>query len=95
MSEGRGGGERERKGTEREIEAEEKREAEETLLFSLSENIAYERPLTGDVLWSYTTNGIVRSSPAVDKDLSVYFGSYDFFVYKVMREGKRKKKHWG
>jgi hypothetical protein len=38
---------------------------------------------TGQVLWSYATRGAVRSSPAVDVNLNVYFGSYDFNIYKV------------
>ena len=47
----------------------------------------------GDCSPNYCEHGLcacgkIRSSPAVDDEGSVYFGSYDFHVYKVDKDGK-------
>ncbi|MGM0510372.1 MAG: PQQ-binding-like beta-propeller repeat protein, partial [Thermoplasmatota archaeon] len=42
---------------------------------------------TVEEFWSYETGGDVKSTPAVDKDGNIYFGSHDGFVYALNGEG--------
>lgn len=41
----------------------------------------------GKVLWAYKTGGMVRTSPAIDFDGSIYIGSDDGYLYALSREG--------
>jgi outer membrane protein assembly factor BamB len=34
-------------------------------------------------LWSFTTGGIVKSSPAIGPDRTLYFGSSDGNIYAI------------
>eukprot|EP00043_Microstomoeca_roanoka_P025736 m.9707 g.9707 ORF g.9707 m.9707 type:complete len:402 (-) comp5799_c0_seq1:1466-2671(-) len=43
---------------------------------------------TGQLLWRFKTDNIVRSSPALAQDGSVVFGSYDSNVYRVSGDGQ-------
>ena len=42
--------------------------------------------------WKFQTGGQVRSSPFVDSDGIVYFGSYDSSLYAVDQDGNLKWK---
>jgi len=37
----------------------------------------------GTLKWSYTTSGAVVSSPAIDADGTIYFGSIDGNLYAI------------
>ncbi len=45
---------------------------------------------TGSFLWSYATDSLVYSSPAVAVDGTIYFGSSDGFLYALFPDGKLK-----
>ena len=42
---------------------------------------------TNLIVWSYTTNGIVNSSPTVLEDGTVFFGSTDGYIYSLSSSG--------
>ena len=52
-----------------------------------------EKQKAGDLLWSFETGGMVRSSPAIGSDGTVYVGSTDHKVYAL--DGKTGKKKMG
>lgn len=51
-------------------------------LFSISK--------TGNMNWSFYTDGPVRTAPLIDADGNVYFGSDDKNVYAVDADGNEK-----
>jgi outer membrane protein assembly factor BamB len=44
----------------------------------------------GQLKWSFETDGNVFSSPAIDSDGIIYFGSYDYNVYAINPDGTEK-----
>ena len=44
----------------------------------------------GTVLWEFETGGIVRSSPAVGSDGTVYVGSWDKKLYAIKTDSKAR-----
>ncbi len=46
----------------------------------------------GDKLWNYTTGYWIVSSPVVDSDGTIYFGSWDWYFYALNSDGTLKWK---
>ena len=46
----------------------------------------------GTYKWSFQTTGLVESSPAIDKNGTIYIGSDDGFIYAINPDGKLKWK---
>jgi outer membrane protein assembly factor BamB/flagellar basal body-associated protein FliL len=44
----------------------------------------------GKMLWNFTTNGDVRSSPVIGPDGTIYIGSDDYKLYAINRNGTQK-----
>ena len=44
----------------------------------------------GTLKWSYSTGGLVQSSPAVGSDGTVYVGSFDNNLYAINPDGTLK-----
>jgi outer membrane protein assembly factor BamB len=47
-------------------------------------------PSDENLLWSYTTGGKIRSSPAISDDSTVYIGSFNNNLYAIDKEGNLK-----
>ena len=45
---------------------------------------------TDNVKWPFDTGGVVDSSPAIAADGTVYFGSFDEYIYAVKPDGNQK-----
>jgi outer membrane protein assembly factor BamB len=43
--------------------------------------------ISNEILWSYTTDGIVNSSPTILADGTIFFGSTDGYIYSVSPSG--------
>jgi outer membrane protein assembly factor BamB len=43
-----------------------------------------------DVKWQFDTGGVVDSSPAIAADGTIYFGSFDEYIYAVKPDGNQK-----
>ena len=41
----------------------------------------------GTLKWSFSTEGFVQSTPAIDEDGKIYFGSHDYNIYSVFPNG--------
>lgn len=48
----------------------------------------------GEQVWAYTTEGTVRSSPALADDGTIYVGSEDRYLYAFNSDGTLKWKFW-
>ena len=49
----------------------------------------------GKLLWKFKTGGWLRSSPVIDSQGNVYFGSHDFTFYSLTPEGQLRWKYKG
>ncbi len=43
----------------------------------------YNGPQTNTLKWKYPTGGRIESSPAIDSDGTIYFGSFDNKLYAI------------
>lgn len=58
------------------------------------ENLLALNASNGSQIWSFSTPGaIINSSPAIDKNGVIYFGSWDDYVYAVNPDGTLKYKY--
>jgi outer membrane protein assembly factor BamB len=53
----------------------------------------YSGPSTNHLAWKYKTGNVVYSSPAVDRNGNIYFGSQDEYFYALTSNGKLKWKY--
>ena len=50
----------------------------------------YAGPKTDTLKWEFDTSGVVRPSPAIAADGTIYFGSFDRYIYAVAANGVLK-----
>jgi len=60
------------------------------MVSGLNLNIAWAENKPGNQIWTYETDGDVDSSPAIDANGTIYFGSDDDYIYALKPDGKLK-----